>query len=123
MVLILSVGNAAAVSYTFANIVDSSGPLFSIRQGQGRSLNNSGTVAFAAEPDREVGSGIFTGSGGPITTIAFSRDSVLFGPSLNQSGTGKSRGIEAWGSLAKLPRKEHGTDMGTIVGTNRREDR
>ena len=43
--LALSVGNAAAVPYSFTNIADSSGPFDFFGTP---SLNNSGTVAFVA---------------------------------------------------------------------------
>lgn len=64
--LTLSVGNAAAVPYTFTNIAEISleGP-----SGlPGASLNNSGTVAFSAILDTGQ-EGVFTGDGA-ITTIA-----------------------------------------------------
>ena len=57
--LALLVGNAAAIPYTFTNIVDSSGGY--------PSLNNSGTVAFFSS-DNEVWR-ILAGSGGPTTTL------------------------------------------------------
>ena len=134
--LALSVGNAAAVPYSFTNIttffccgilggpsVNNGGTvafgvftgidlgIFTARdrpttmehEGSGAlsgialvpsSLNASGTLAFPARHtplvDRE---GIFTGSGGPITTIADTSGPFFFGPngdpslSLNDNGT------------------------------------
>jgi PEP-CTERM motif len=86
--LALSVGNAAAVSYSFTNIADSSGAFSFFDRFP--ALNDSGTVAFHAFLDNGV-EGIFTGSGGPTTTIAdtsgpFDRfgESLL---SINDSGT------------------------------------
>ena len=83
--LALSVGNAAAVPYTFTNIVDSSGGFGSFA---GNLVNNSGTVAFVGLLDT-LEQGIFTASGGPITTIADTSGpfSDVFGSSLNNSGT------------------------------------
>jgi hypothetical protein len=66
LVLALPVGNASAARYTFSNLYDSSGPFSSFAVP---ALNDSGTVAFSASLDAG-GSGIFTGNGGPTTTIA-----------------------------------------------------
>lgn len=87
--LALSVGNAAAVPYTFTNIADNSGPFIDFGFPFGPSINDSGTVAFAAflNTGRR---GVFTGSGGATTTIADSRGLFdTFSPfvSLNDSGT------------------------------------
>jgi len=83
--LTLPVSNAAAVPYTFSNLYDSSGPFngFDVPY-----LNNSGTVAFAADFDTG-GSGIFTGSGGSTTTIVDTSGPFadLRGYSLNNAGT------------------------------------
>jgi hypothetical protein len=60
------IAEAAAANYNFVNVADSG--QFRIFAGFGLSLNNHGTVAFAAAQganDR----GVFTGAGGPITTI------------------------------------------------------
>jgi hypothetical protein len=83
--LALSVGNAAAVMYTFTNIADSSGPLFSVFFP---ALNNNGSVAFFSTFDQDA-AGIITGSGGPITIVADSRGpfSDFGAPSINDSGT------------------------------------
>ena len=83
--LALSVSNAAAAPFRFSNLYDSSGSF----NGFGfPSLNNSGTVAFGAGLDTGS-SGIFTGRGGPTTTIVDS--SAPFdhfgGYSLNNNGT------------------------------------
>ncbi len=85
--LALSVGNAAAVPYTFTNIAEiSSG---TSRDFSGPSLNNSGTVAFVVGPERLDLNG-FTGSDGPTTTVYDSSRSLsgnaFVPPSLNDSG-------------------------------------
>jgi hypothetical protein len=84
--LALSVGNTAAVPYTFTNIADTSGPFSAFSAFP--SLNNSGTVAFAAGLDTG-GNGIFTGSGGPTATLYDTRGPFNgLGPfSLNNSGS------------------------------------
>ena len=86
--LALSAGNAAAVPYTFTNLYDTSGPFGEFRTTP--SLNNSGTVAFFAILDTGE-RGVFTGSGGPTTTIADEGGRFIelppSSPSLNESGT------------------------------------
>ena len=84
-VLALSVGNAAAVPYTFTNIADNPSEFADLFFFNSPSLNNSGTVAFvvgqfpegselhrdtvaAGRTRLEVGT--FIGSGGPVATIA-----------------------------------------------------
>ena len=57
---------AGVVSYTFTKIADCSGVFTNF--GGGTSINAQGTVAFLANLDAG-GQGIFTGKGGPITTI------------------------------------------------------
>jgi len=87
--LALSAGNAAAAPYTFTNIVE--GNLSDLNDP---SFNDSGTVAFAAL-GREIHTGIFTGSGGPITTLYDESgpfNDLFFltqtgTPSLNDNGT------------------------------------
>jgi hypothetical protein len=119
--LALSVGNAAAIPYTFTNIADSSGPFAEF--GFWPALNNRGTVAFPARLDIS-GEGIFTGRGGPITTIPDSIGRGAGPPSINDSGmvafsTGgeivTSKGghtttlymVESFGGLVSL--NNHGT--------------
>lgn len=80
-------GDAAATPYTFTEIADTVGP-FS-RFGAFPSINSAGTVAF--EADLKNGQiGIFTGHGGPITTIAGTGDGSPFGgfgpPVINRRG-------------------------------------
>jgi len=58
-----------AVSYGFTKIADTSGPLKSFTNYPRPAINNTGTVAFAAELDTG-GNGIFIGNGGATTTIA-----------------------------------------------------
>lgn len=84
-------GEAAAATYTFTKITDTKGQ-FSFFQSP--SINNQGKVAFEAGLDTG-GEGVFTGSGGPTTTIATTSDFppsssgpvVFSGPSINDSGT------------------------------------
>ena len=88
LALALSAGNAAAVSYSFTNIADSSGAFSFFDRFP--ALNDSGTVAFHAFLDNG-GEGIFTGRGRPTTTIADTNGAFdRFGESLisiNNSGT------------------------------------
>jgi hypothetical protein len=65
--------SAAASTYQFSLIADTSGPFNGF--GQFVSINNNGTVAFNAGLDAG-GIGFFTGSGGPITTIADSNGPI-----------------------------------------------
>jgi hypothetical protein len=64
---------AAPISYDFALIADTSGAFSGF--GSSVSINNAGTVAFNAGLDAG-GIGFFTGSGGPITTIADSNGPI-----------------------------------------------
>ena len=61
-------GKAEEISYTYTLIADTTGPFngFSFKSV---SVNNAGTVSFLAGLS-EGGSGIFTSSGGSVTTIA-----------------------------------------------------
>jgi hypothetical protein len=90
--LLAEPGVAATVPYTFVNIADTSGPLPLDGAPSGIALNSSGTVAFFAQLDESTmfTQGIFTGSGGPITTLYDTRGpfGVFIGaPSLNDLGT------------------------------------
>ncbi|MEI2583467.1 calcium-binding protein [Scytonema sp. PRP1] len=58
-----------AVSYGFTKIADTSGPFKSFTNYPRPAINNTGTVAFAAELDAG-GNGIFIGNGKATTTIA-----------------------------------------------------
>jgi hypothetical protein len=83
-----ALNDAAATSYTFTDIADTAGP-FS-RFGVFPSINAAGTVAF--EADLNSGQlGIFTGRGGPLTTIAETGNASPFGgfgaPVINRRGT------------------------------------
>lgn len=96
----------ALAAYTFTNIADTDGIFATTTQaafGLGRgqvSLNNSGTVAFSSFLD-DGNNGVFSGNGGPITTIAlgigpiFSRG--VGGASINSAGTVAFRGNLASG--------------------------
>jgi hypothetical protein len=69
----------------FVTVADASGPLDSASDPQ---LNNVGVVVFRGFP-HSGGSGIFTGSGGPLTTIADSTGPFSFfgsRPSINDGG-------------------------------------
>ena len=79
---------------SMTTIADDSGPFY-FSSGRAvpafpffTSINNEGTVAFAANLDAG-GGGIFTSSGGPTTTIAntSSRFGFLGSPSINNGGT------------------------------------
>ena len=79
-------GAAAAQTYTFKKIVDLSGPFNNFGAID---INDSGTVAFWASRDAG-GQGVFTGSGGAITTIADSSGELFqfdLTPSINSAGT------------------------------------
>jgi hypothetical protein len=78
--------SAAAASYQFVNIVDDSGP-FDTNDFGGASINNSGVVAFKGA--RDGVHGIYTGSGGAITTIADMSgpyNGVSYSASINDAG-------------------------------------
>ena len=80
--------SAAAVEYTFTKIVDSSGDFIGQAFGP-PALNNGGTAAFSAGSPFFTHKGMFTGSGGPLTTI-LELNSSLFNvavPSINDNGT------------------------------------
>lgn len=82
-----SPNSAWAGQYNFTRIADTSGEFSEFGFF---AINDSGTVAFQAI--RAGGGGIYTGSGGPITTIADGNDFLphVFGqfPAINNSGTG-----------------------------------
>ena len=66
-----------------ATVALESGPIFSSLSGY--AINSSGTVAFHAA--LESGAiGVFTGNGGPITTIGIAQTPGGIGPSINDSG-------------------------------------
>ena len=72
----------APLTYTFTNIVDSSGPhdLFNFFQ-----VNAAGSVAFTATPRGGGQSSIYTGDGHSINEVAHG-DSSLYDPAINDSG-------------------------------------
>ncbi len=78
---------AAKAEYTFTLIADSTGP-FSEFDFPSPSLNAVGTVAFHANLDNGR-QGIFTGSGGPVTTVftTLPFPDGLGYPSINAAGT------------------------------------
>ncbi|MGH7535232.1 MAG: hypothetical protein ACREMG_06570, partial [Gemmatimonadales bacterium] len=83
-----------AGSYTFAKIADNTGTFTKLHSPP--AINPAGTVVFTA--DRAAGGqGIFTGSGGPLTTIAQSGGPFLSvgGNTINADGT-----VVVWVTLA-----------------------
>ena len=79
----LAVPNAAwAVSYTFTKIADNTGEFAQFRVPF---LNNNGTVAFTGILDNGD-EGVFTGHGGPLTTIAISSFNDFNPPTINNRG-------------------------------------
>lgn len=84
-------GEAGATAFTFTKITDTQGRFSNFASP---SINNKGTVAFKAGLD-EGGEGIFTSSGGPITTITTTRNFATTSseplgfsePSINNSDT------------------------------------
>jgi hypothetical protein len=86
-----STTEAAASNYNFINIADSAEPSMNLGL-LGLSLNNHGTVAFAGGKvggESEVGDqGVFTGAGGPITTVIDNSGTFdnFRSPSINDNG-------------------------------------
>lgn len=78
---------ASSQTYQFTLIADTQSGAFTAL-GPFPSINNAGTVAFTADVSWG-GTGIFTGSGGPLTTIApgISPPSLFVGTSINNAGT------------------------------------
>jgi len=76
---------AAQSKYTFTRIVDNSGPF--LLNGSPAAINEAGQVTFGA--DLSTGSGIFVGSGGPITTVADTSDGFRFFGFSSIDGRGK----------------------------------
>lgn len=83
LTLAVPVVHVAAQGYDFVNIADTSGPFAGFRPDRPW-INDEGTVAFRAVLDPPGGSGIFTGSGGQITTIWTGNAGR---PSINDAGT------------------------------------
>ncbi len=95
---LLITATKAKAEYTFTLIADSTGPFGNFGTTSPVSLNASGTVAFSALLDN--GSrGVFTGNGGPTTTVTISAmPFASFGaPSINQAGTVAFYGKQATG--------------------------
>jgi hypothetical protein len=110
--LAVTVGNAAAVPYSFNNIADSNGP-FSFFSAP--SLNNSGTVAFTALLDT-FEQGVFTGRGGPITTIVDTTGQEAGSPSINDSGTVAFQASRGNGQEVVTSKGGHTTTLYVIRG-------
>ncbi|MGV0107557.1 hypothetical protein NSTCB13_06444 [Nostoc sp. DSM 114160] len=89
---LLTTGQALSASFTFTKIADTKGPFSLLEGDQGLepSINDVGTVVFRANL-KAGGSGIFTGNGTTITTIADSRNLPVKEfqrrPSINNAGT------------------------------------
>src|SRR5262249_58324216 len=101
MRLVLVVGvlcwpaDAQVVSYTFTKIADCSDDSITVPDSGGVSINAQGTVAFIGNLNAG-GQGVFTGNGGPLTTIVdtnqgFGSFGLFSGfggrPSINDAGT------------------------------------
>jgi len=86
----LAAGRVEAIPYTYTFIADNTGPFSSVNViGRSPSINDAGTVAFLADL-RAGGTGVFTGAGGPPTTIATTAGPLSFflsGPYINIAGT------------------------------------
>lgn len=76
---------AAHAQYSFTKIAESSTDFFGLP-----AINSSGLVAFERTNGLNFSTGIYTGTGGPLTTIASSATAGLAGvvthPSINDSG-------------------------------------
>lgn len=102
--------------YTFTKIADTTGFLADF-YGRTPSINASGAVAFVAGLD-DGGRGVYTGSGGPLTTIVERHDGfqTSFGvPSINSDGT---VAVTASGLLSGVMRGNGGplTTIATVGG-------
>ena len=90
LISLLVAGEAKAISYTFTKIADTSGSFDFFLNA---AINDSGLVAFEASLDtgsNGLFDGIFTGSGGPITTLVDTSgpfNDFFFPPSINNGGT------------------------------------
>ncbi len=116
---LLTTGAARAASFTFTKIADTSSTFSSFFTSP--SINDAGTVAFSAALDTG-GTGVFTGSGGPITNIALSNgvsngvggttsvlSSILTNPSINNAGR------VAFGASTSDPSNSLGVYTGTGI--------
>jgi hypothetical protein len=72
LALCLSAAARGQTTYSFTRIADNTGPLTFFNFSP--AINNSGTVAFQANeaptPQNGAPQGVFTGRGGPVTTVA-----------------------------------------------------
>ena len=87
--IMLPAGAAGAQTYTFTRIVDSENTPFDPFEFGAPAINDSAQVAFKAVDEKTFVSGIFRGSGGPLTTIADSAGPLNFIgrlPSINNAG-------------------------------------
>lgn len=89
---------ARAASYTFTNIVDTSG---SFDYFEDVAVNNLGTVAFSARVRGQTWGGVYTGDGGSLTTIADTNSfPVALKPAINDQGTVVFRGAPGFSLYA-----------------------
>src|SRR5262245_59247215 len=78
--------NAQVVSYTFTKIADCSDDSITVPDSGGVSINAQGAVAFIGNLNAG-GQGVFTGNGGPLTTIVDTNQGFgSFGPFANFGG-------------------------------------
>jgi hypothetical protein len=108
LVFALGMHEGVHAAYAFSKIADTAGPFSAFGSSPSApSINASGTVAFLAGLDAG-GEGIFTGSGGPTTTIATADGfgpSIFFGiptvhPAINASGIVAFKGARDTGATA-----------------------
>src|SRR5688500_12539870 len=88
LALALAPAMPARAAYVFVNIADTTGPIAGgILSPQ---VNNAGTVVFRALRDAGAGGGqaVFTGNGGPLTTVADTAGPIsgFFNPAINDAG-------------------------------------
>lgn len=122
---LLAAGKAEAATFTFTTIADTTETFNDILSeplnpgSSGPSINNEGTVAFAASLSPQS-FGIFTGSGGTTTTIA-QLPGILYNPVINDSDTvvyGERRSAERAFSFLNVQSSD-----GTFTTIDSRRDR
>jgi hypothetical protein len=102
-------------AYTFTQIADMSpGPL----SVTGPAINNRGAVAFTVDRIGPQDQSIFTGAGGPLTTIAVAGDAAfgLERPSINDGGTVSFEATFTAGALNPTVFTGNGGPLSTIAG-------
>ena len=103
-----SMTEARGADYSFSNIADS-GRFNSF--GEGVSINNHGTVAFTAS-STAGGWGVFTGAGGPLTTLVNNNEEFNFfrTPSINDSGV-----VAFYGEFSGSKKRIYSTGGGPVI--------